>query len=117
AARFNWIGSISNEVSVCALNSASGIRTFADMQARPFRIGASGVGADSDIFPVMIKNLFHLPMRLVGGYPCGADMVLSMQRREIDGRCGWSGASLVSRNKAMLDADEASGTAQIALPR
>ena len=93
AARFNWIGSISNEVSVCALNAASGIKTFADMQAKPFRIGASGAGADSDIFPVVIKNLFHLPMRLVAGYPGGADMVLAMERHEIDGRCGWSWTS------------------------
>jgi tripartite-type tricarboxylate transporter receptor subunit TctC len=117
AARFNWIGSISNEVSVCALNAASGIRTFADMQAKPFRIGASGAGADSDIFPVVIKNLFRLPMRLVAGYPGGADMVLAMERREIDGRCGWSWTSLMSRNKAMLDAHEIAVTLQIALAR
>ncbi len=115
AARFNWIGSISNEVSVCALNAASGIRTFADMQAKPFRIGASGAGADSDIFPVVIRNLFGLPMRLVAGYQGGADMVLAMQRHEIDGRCGWSWTSLLARNKAMLDAHEIAVTLQIAL--
>ena len=117
AARFNWIGSISNEVSVCALNAASGIRTFADMQAKPFRIGASGAGADSDIFPIVIRNLFRLPMRLVAGYQGGADMVLAMERREIDGRCGWSWTSLVARNKAMLDAHEIAVTLQIALAR
>jgi tripartite-type tricarboxylate transporter receptor subunit TctC len=117
AARFNWIGSISNEVSVCALNVASGVKTFADMQARPFRIGASGAGADSDIFPVVIRNLFHLPMRLVAGYQGGADMVLAMERHEIDGRCGWSWTSLVSRNKAMLDSHQIAVTLQIALAR
>jgi tripartite-type tricarboxylate transporter receptor subunit TctC len=117
AARFNWIGSISNEVSVCALNAASGIKTFADMQAKPFRIGASGAGADSDIFPIVIKNLFRLPMRLVAGYQGGADMVLAMERREIDGRCGWSWTSLLARNKAMLDAHEIAITLQIALAR
>jgi tripartite-type tricarboxylate transporter receptor subunit TctC len=117
AARFNWIGSISNEVSVCALNSASGIRTFADMQAKPFRIGASGVGADSDIFPVVIRNLFGLPMRLVAGYQGGADMVLAMERGEVDGRCGWSWTSLVARNKAMLDERRIAVTLQIALGR
>jgi tripartite-type tricarboxylate transporter receptor subunit TctC len=117
AARFNWIGSISNEVSVCALNAASGIKTFADMQAKPFRIGASGAGADSDIFPIVIKNLFRLPMRLVAGYQGGADMVLAMERREIDGRCGWSWTSLLARNKAMLDAHEIAVTLQIALAR
>ncbi len=117
AARFNWIGSISNEVSVCALNAASGIATFADMQTKPFRIGASGVGADSDIFPVVIRNLFGLPMRLVAGYQGGADMVLAMERGEIDGRCGWSWTSLLARNKAMLDSHRIAVTLQIALAR
>jgi tripartite-type tricarboxylate transporter receptor subunit TctC len=117
AARFNWIGSVSNEVSVCALNAASGIASFADMRQKPFRIGASGVGADSDIFPVVLRNLFALPMRLVAGYQGGADMVLAMERHEVDGRCGWSWTSLVSRNKAMLGAHDIVVTLQIALAR
>jgi hypothetical protein len=85
------------------------------MRAKPFRIGASGAGADSDIFPVVIRNLFGLPMRLVAGYQGGADMVLAMERGEVDGRCGWSWTSLVSRNKAMLDAGRIAVTLQIAL--
>jgi tripartite-type tricarboxylate transporter receptor subunit TctC len=117
AAKFNWIGSISNEVSVCALNAASGVTSFTDMQQKPFRIGASGAGADSDIFPVVLRNLFHLPMRLVSGYPGGADMVLAMERREIDGRCGWSWTSLVSRNNVMLASHEIAVTLQIALAK
>jgi tripartite-type tricarboxylate transporter receptor subunit TctC len=117
AARFNWIGSIANEVSVCALMRASGVATFADMEKTPFRIGASGVGADSDIFPVVLRNLFHLPMKVVTGYQGGAEMVLAMQRREIDGRCGWSWTSLISRDKAMLDAHDLAVTLQIALTK
>ena len=117
AAKLTWIGSVSNEVSVCALTTASGIANWADMEKTPFRIGASGVGADSDIFPVMLRNLFHLPMKLVAGYQGGADMVLAMERREIDGRCGWSWTSLVSRDKALLDARQIAVTLQIALAR
>jgi tripartite-type tricarboxylate transporter receptor subunit TctC len=117
AARLNWIGSISSEVSVCALMAASGIATWPDMQSKPFKIGASGAGADSDIFPIMLRNLFHLPMKLVSGYQGGAEMVLAMQRREIDGRCGWSWTSLKSRDKAMLDAREIALTLQIALAK
>ena len=117
AARFNWIGSIANEVSVCALMRSSGIATFADMEKTPFRIGASGVGADSDIFPVVLRNLFHLPMKLVTGYQGGAEMVLAMQRHEIDGRCGWSWTSLISRDKAMLDGRDIAVTLQIALTK
>ena len=117
AARLNWIGSIASEVSVCALATASGVTTWADMKRKPFKIAASGVGADSDIFPVVLRNLFDLPMKVVTGYQGGADMVLAMERREIDGRCGWSWTSLVSRNKAMLDAHQIAVTLQIALAK
>jgi tripartite-type tricarboxylate transporter receptor subunit TctC len=117
AARLNWIGSISNEVGVCGLMRSSGIATWADMRTKPFKIGASGSGADSDIFPIVLRNLFRLPMKLVAGYQGGAEMVLAMERREIDGRCGWSWTSLVSRDKALYDAGAIAVTLQIALAR
>jgi len=117
AARFNWIGSISNEVGVCGLMRASGIATWADMRTKPFKIGASGSGADSDIFPIVLRNLFGLPMKLVAGYQGGAEMVLAMERREIDGRCGWSWTSLISRDKALYETGQIAVTLQIALAR
>jgi len=117
AARFNWIGSISNEVGVCGLMRTSGIATWADMRTKPFKIGASGSGADSDIFPIVLRNLFGLPMKLVAGYQGGAEMVLAMERREIDGRCGWSWTSLISRDKALYETGQIAVTLQIALAR
>jgi len=117
AARFNWIGSISNEVGVCGLMRTSGIATWADMRTKPFKIGASGSGADSDIFPIMLRNLFGLPMKLVAGYQGGAEMVLAMERREIDGRCGWSWTSLISRDKALYETGQIAVTLQIALAK
>jgi tripartite-type tricarboxylate transporter receptor subunit TctC len=117
AARLNWIGSISNEVGVCGLMRTSGIATWADMRTKPFKIGASGTGADSDIFPIVLRNLFGLPMKLVAGYQGGAEMVLAMERHEIDGRCGWSWTSLISRDKALYDARQIAVTLQIALAK
>ena len=38
-----------------------------------------------------------------------------MQRHEVDGRCGWSWTSLLSRNKAMLTGKEINVALQIAL--
>jgi hypothetical protein len=31
-------------------------------------IGASGAGADSDVFPIVLRNLFQPPMRVVTGF-------------------------------------------------
>jgi tripartite-type tricarboxylate transporter receptor subunit TctC len=117
APKFNWIGSIANEVSVCAFNAPRGIATWQDMTTKKTLIGASGTGADSDVFPTVLRNLFALPMRIVTGYPGGADLVLAMERGEIDGRCGWSWTSLLARNRDMLTAKRITVPLQIALQR
>ena len=103
ASRFTWLGSVSQEVSVCAFVKSAGIATWADMQTKTYVMGASGAGAESDVFPNVLRKLFHLPLRIVSGYPGGAEIILAMERREVDGRCGWSWTSLVSRNKRLLD--------------
>jgi tripartite-type tricarboxylate transporter receptor subunit TctC len=117
APKFNWIGSVSNEVSVCAINSARGISTWADMLTKKTLIGASGAGADSDVFPIVLRNLFGLPMRIVTGYPGGSDLNLAMERGEIDGRCGWSWTSIVSRNRDWLADKRIQITLQIGLSK
>jgi tripartite-type tricarboxylate transporter receptor subunit TctC len=116
-ARLGWIGSVSNETGVCAFMSESGIKTWEDMQTRNYTIGASGAGADSDVFPQVLRNLFHLPLRVVDGYPGGADIVLAMQRHEVDGRCGWSWTSLISRDRTLYDSKEINIPVQLALQR
>ncbi len=117
APKFNWIGSISDEVGVCAINSSRGIATWQDMLTTKTVIGASGAGADSDAFPIVLRNLFHLPMRVVTGYPGGADVTLAMERGEVDGRCGWSWTSIVSRNREWLTNKRIRITLQIALAK
>jgi len=117
AAKFTWIGSIANEVSVCAFHEGSGIKTWRDMQTKSHVIGASGSGADSNVFPTVLRNMFHLPMQIVAGYSGGADLVLAVERHEIDGRCGWSWTSLLSRNKDLLTTGKINVALQLALQK
>src|SRR5215469_5008274 len=115
AAKFNWLGSVSREISVCGFIATSSIKTWHDMQTKPSVIAASGGGAESDVFPTVLRNMFGLPIKLVTGYPGGAEMVLAMQRHEVDARCGWSWTSVLSRNKELLDTKQVNITLQIAL--
>jgi tripartite-type tricarboxylate transporter receptor subunit TctC len=117
AARFTWLGSVSKEISVCAFMASTGIRNWPDMLGRQIVMAASGGGAESDVFPTVLRNMFHIPVKLVTGYPGGNEMVLAMERHEVDGRCGWSWTSLLSRNKALLDSRQINLTLQIALQR
>ena len=118
ATKFDWIGSVSNEVSICAFWNTSGIKTWKDMQTKPSTIGASAAGADSEIFPTVLKNLFHLPTKVVTGFSNGgADINLGMERGEVGGRCGWSWSSLLSQSKSLLDQKKINIVIQLALQK
>src|SRR5947208_1957118 len=114
ARRFSWLGSISNEVGVCAFRSAAGIKSWADMRAKPFIIGATGVGADSDVFPTVLRKMFKLPIKLVAGYGSSAEVVVAIRRGEVDGRCGWSWSSLLSWNRDMYEGKQIDVVLQLA---
>jgi len=117
ATKFSWIGSVSKEVGVCAFMASTGIKTWQDMQTRKYVVAATGGGAESDVFPTVLRNMFNLPLRVVAGYPGSTEMILAMERHEVDGRCGWSWTSLLSRSRSLLDSGQINLTLQIALQK
>jgi tripartite-type tricarboxylate transporter receptor subunit TctC len=102
AAKFGWLGSISSDIGVCAFRTDAAINSWADMRTKRYKIGATGAGADSDVFANLLRRMFNLPMQLVTGYHSAAETVLAIERKEVDGRCGWSWSTLASRNREML---------------
>ena len=94
ARRFTWIGSVSDQVSLCANWHTSKVKTWNDMLTTDFTVGGEGSGSDPDMFAIMIRSLFGVKIRLVSGYPGGNEINLAMERGEVDGRCGWSWGSL-----------------------
>ena len=106
AVKYSWIGSANNEVSVCVSSARSGVVTFDDMKSKEINVGAAGVSSDDDQFPRVINGVFGTRMRVVSGYPGGNDVVLAMERGEVNGRCGWSWSSLKSAQSAWLTENE-----------
>jgi tripartite-type tricarboxylate transporter receptor subunit TctC len=94
ARKFNWLGSGSDQVSLCVTWRDSPVRTWDDMRAKPFTVAGEGSGSDPDMFSTMLKNLMGVKLKLVSGYPGGPEMNLAMERGEVDGRCGWSWSSI-----------------------
>src|SRR3954451_17847971 len=114
ARKFGWLGSISNEVGVCAFRTAVGIKSWSDMRTKPYIIGSTGAGADSDVFPTVLRKMFKLPMKVVAGYASAAEVVVAIKRNEVDGRCGWSWSSLVSWNRDMYESKQLDVVLQLA---
>jgi len=111
AQKLNWIGSITNEVSVCAFRSDTGIKTWQDMLTKSYTVGGTGSGSDTDVFPDVLRHMFHMKIKLVTGYPGGSDVILAMERSEVDGRCGGA-AGAASSHAARLAFDPRSASSQ-----
>jgi tripartite-type tricarboxylate transporter receptor subunit TctC len=94
AARFNWIGSANDEVSVCVATDQSGIAKFDDLYGKELTIGSTGAGDDTYQFPAVINAVLGTRFRIITGYPGGNDVSLAMERGEVQGRCGWSWSSI-----------------------
>ncbi len=94
ARRFSWLGSGTDEVSLCVTWHSSAVKNWNDMLSKPFTVGGEGSGSDPDIFSAVMKNAFGVKLKLVSGYPGSAEVALAIERGEVDGRCGWSWSSL-----------------------
>ena len=96
ATKFTWIGSGTNEISVCATWHTSPVKSWNDMLTMPFTVGGTGSGSDTDILAAIVKNIFGAKLRIVSGYPGTNELSLALERGELDGRCGWAWSSLAS---------------------
>jgi tripartite-type tricarboxylate transporter receptor subunit TctC len=89
---YNWVGSISQDITACYMWHALGIKTIADAKAHGLlHFGLTGVGTSNDINQKILKNIFGLNIQQVTGYPGSAEEKIAIESGEIDGDCGaWS---------------------------
>ncbi len=99
----NWLGSMNEEVSVCVVRSDAPVKTFEDAQKQTVTVGGTGPNDDTGFFPRVLNALAGTKFDLKIGYPGGSDILLAMERGEVQGRCGWSWSSVVSTKKQWLD--------------
>ncbi|MGH2491299.1 MAG: Bug family tripartite tricarboxylate transporter substrate binding protein, partial [Candidatus Limnocylindria bacterium] len=99
----NWIGSMNEEVSVCVVRATSPVKTLEDAMKQTVTIGATGPNDDTGFFPRILNSLVGTKFDLKIGYPGGNDILLAMERGEVQGRCGWSWSSVISTRKDWID--------------
>jgi tripartite-type tricarboxylate transporter receptor subunit TctC len=117
AAKFTWLGSATNEVSVCVAWHDTGITKFEDLHAKPMAVGGTGGGADTDVFPQILNAVLGTKMKVIAGYPGGNDVNLAMERGEVQGRCGWSWSSVQATHKDWLTQKKIVVLVQLALSK
>lgn len=88
--RFAWVGSAASETTVFAIRSDLPYRSFDELRkaGRTVVIGATGPGASTYDFPLLLKELLGVNLKIVSGYSSSADIMLAIERKEVDGRSG-----------------------------
>jgi len=88
--KFAWIGSAASECTILALRSDLPYKSVEDLKKakQPLVIGATGPGANTYDFPLLLKEFLGLNLKIVTGYQSSADIMLAIERKEVDGRAG-----------------------------
>lgn len=115
--QLEWIGSVASESSVCIASARSPVASLDDLRRLPFTIGGTGRGSDTDMFANVFRTTLGLPLRLVTGYPGTSEMLLAVQRGELDGFCGIFYSSLLSGFPEMLATGQIKIIGQAAIDR
>ncbi|HSV21577.1 MAG TPA: hypothetical protein VLJ17_00960 [Xanthobacteraceae bacterium] len=116
--KFTWIGSGNHEVSVCvAFEGRAGITKFEDLRTKEMTVGGTGASADTDQFPKVVNGVLGTKMKIVSGYPGGNDVVLAMERGELQGRCGWSWSSVKATHGSWIAEKKLNVLVQLSLQK
>ncbi len=95
--KFAWIGSAASESTVLAIRSDLPYKSFEELRksGKTVVIGATGPGANTYDFPLLLKELLGADLKIVSGYSSSSDIMLALERKEVDARAG-SYSSLLS---------------------
>ena len=88
--KYAWVGSAANEVTVLTVRADLPYRSLEELRKapQPLVIGANGPGASNYDFPLLLKELLGINLKIVSGYMSSADIMLAVERKEVDGRAG-----------------------------
>jgi len=88
--KFAWIGSAANETTILAIRDDLPYKTFDELRKakEPVVIGSTGPGANTYDFPLLLKDMLGVKFKIVSGYSSSADIMLAVERKEVDGRAG-----------------------------
>jgi tripartite-type tricarboxylate transporter receptor subunit TctC len=100
--KFAWVGNMDESVGVCVVRDTTGIARFDDLLKRETLFGGTGPSGGATQAALALTRLYGAKIKLVKGYPGAEDVVLAMDRGEVEGVCGITKSVLKSRLAAQI---------------
>jgi tripartite-type tricarboxylate transporter receptor subunit TctC len=118
ATKFVWLGSMNNEVSGFYIRQPGPAATLQEILAgTALRVGATGAGGDQQVFTAAINSLLGTSLKTIAGYPGTNEILLAVERGELDGVVGFSWGVARSGKKALLQAGKLKIVMQLGLAK
>jgi tripartite-type tricarboxylate transporter receptor subunit TctC len=96
------LGSANRSVYFCVVRSDAPVKSFQETFEKEAIIGTSSEGASLRDYPVMLINLLGVKLRVIGGYAGSREIMIAMERNEVQGMCGMDWSSFVTQQRAWI---------------
>jgi tripartite-type tricarboxylate transporter receptor subunit TctC len=91
--KITWVGTPTTETNVCFVHKRAKVQSFADLLKHELIIGNTGAGTGTYTYPKALNGLLGTKFKLVSGFKVSTDVLLAMERGEVDGLCeSWDSA-------------------------
>jgi tripartite-type tricarboxylate transporter receptor subunit TctC len=88
ARKFNWIGNANIENSVCMAWHTAPAKTVQDVFRSEMVVGGGSSASQEVMFPRAFNKLLGTKFKIITGYPGSTEILLAVERGEVQGMCG-----------------------------
>src|ERR1700730_15205371 len=67
--KLSFVGSPDRDTAVCVSRKDAPVQTVQDLYTKELIVGATGSGADTEVYPSFLKNLLDMKFKIISGYP------------------------------------------------
>jgi tripartite-type tricarboxylate transporter receptor subunit TctC len=85
--KLTFIGSPDRDTAVCAATKDAPVQSVQDLTSKELIVGATGSGADTEVYPNFFRNLLGMKFKVISGYPGSREINLAIERGEVQGIC------------------------------
>ena len=84
--RFQWLGSTGADGVMLSIRNDLPYKSWEELKKadRELVVGTTGPGSNAHDFPLLLKEFAGAKFKLVSGYPANADILLAIERKEVD---------------------------------
>jgi tripartite-type tricarboxylate transporter receptor subunit TctC len=95
--KYEWIGSSGPDGAMFAIRASLPFKTIQEVKAsgQELVVGTTGPGSNAHDMPLLLKEFAGIKLKLVSGYAANSDILLAVERKEVD---GWAALSTTIKN-------------------